>query len=126
MRILYQCEICKRTYSSKEEAIECESQKAREYPIGTIFGLGCDNIVFAVIKNNFISYPHSNYISFYACRDNGYGDNVSEYCGDFLHLNDLNKPVKDIPAFTRMVEALKKQGIEPRIWTGYKSIKLKG
>lgn len=127
--IFYECELCRRRYTEKKHAEECERAKPPEYPIGCIYGDHKDsmykNITFAVAKNRFTG--HLNVGSSWACRDNGYGDSLGENtCGgnslmlDKYHANlDFNHPT-----FKRMVNWLKSQNIPITVWDGEKAVPL--
>ena len=122
----YQCEICRKLYDNKNDAIACESKGVPElYPIGMIFmypNIKDIEIIFAVIKQNFGCYDgghHHSYLT-WACRDrkkkNGlnYSDNVGgeEFCG-IDSWSKIIPPNKNIPAYQRMLDALEKAKIKP-------------
>jgi len=115
--IQYQCEICGDLFSNKKKAIECESLGIPElYQIGLVFMRShIHDIIFAIIKQNLGAYSkhYHSYLT-WACRDNGYGDNVggSDFCG-LDSWSEITAPNKNIPAYKRMVQALKEANIEP-------------
>lgn len=114
--IYYKCTICKCLYSDLYSAEKCEQKgKPELYPIGLIFCLpNYENIIFAVIKQQELFYNHNHSYSTWACRDTPVGDNAGseEYCG-LLGRDKIMSPNKKIPAYKRMIKALKKHNIQP-------------
>ena len=115
--IKYQCEKCGKTYNEKENAENCENGPTPELlAIGTIFTIVSyvDDIVFAIIKQRPKTYGHHHAYSTWACRDTPAGDNVGgeDYCG-FESWSVGLPPNKNIPAYDRMVKALKEAKIKP-------------
>ncbi len=112
----YVCEICKKSYGLESEANKCESKGIPKlYPIGLIFSMAHPGkkIVFAIIKQQPQNWGHHHSYSTWACRDTPAGDNVGEesYCGveswDKIHPSN-----KNIPAYKRMIKALKDNKIK--------------
>ena len=124
---IFVCEICDTQYSKKKDAEVCENKgwgKDKKLPIGLIFS-NYDDIVFAIAKNR--SIRHDNFSLAWACRDNGAGDNMEEYCNG-ISLEDLKRLGLDvdtkIPAYKRMIKGLKAKGIKPILAKDYlKSLK---
>ena len=119
--IKYQCEICKTRFTKKQEALDCEKVGVLKLlPIGLVFNYQEDKkIIFAVIKQYPNEYRHHHSYSVWATRDTGMGDNIGgeDYCG---HESWSNKylPNKKLPAYKRMLDALKKADIKPIIYKG--------
>jgi hypothetical protein len=121
--IEYQCEICGEKYADRDDAISCESKVIpKVYPIGMMFSMPYIKeiqIVFAVIKQSYKAYGHNHSYLTWACRDGGkegdieYGDNTGgkDYCG-LDSWSNIRSPDKNIPAYKRMLIALKKADIE--------------
>jgi len=126
------CEICRREYSSKEGADDCESHGlAPSYPIGLIFGNNNGSALYSKMVFCVESIDvdgHCGYISAWACRDNGYGDSLGdETCGGFpcRGLGEYYGNVDTaMPAFHRMVDFLKQRGITPTLWNGKEVVKI--
>jgi hypothetical protein len=128
--IKYQCEICGDIYGSAKEAIECEAKgepDLKKYPKGMLFTWYKD-ITFAIVK----TYKNEHFVgaSFWACRDNGAGDNAgkgADTCGNSIFILNKDKgiPNPHHPTFKRMVKVLKKEGIPITCWDGEKAISLK-
>jgi hypothetical protein len=116
--INYDCEICGSRYNTKKEADKCESQGLPKlYPIGMVFSMGHENMVFAIIKQYPKHYGHHHTYSTHACRDTEAGDNeFGKYCG-IDSWSKIYPPNKDIPAYKRMIRILRKHKIKP---TNYK------
>jgi hypothetical protein len=114
--IIYECQICKKCYTDEKEAEECEQKGVPElYPIGMVFAMDMDNeMVFAVIKQYPKIYPHHHGYSTWACRDTPAGDNAEgeQFCG-LKSWDKIYPPNKQIPAYKRMINALKKASINP-------------
>lgn len=135
MTIHYICDFCKREYTSREAAENCEATGMFDntfYDIGTMFryGNGHDYTgIFAVAKVEvYHSNKHLGQMTYWACRAPNYpGDSVGdERCGgDFVRtdrestkqwikhhtidIDDLERP-----EFKRMVKFLKSVNITPR------------
>ncbi|RJX20354.1 MAG: hypothetical protein C4570_03860 [Ammonifex sp.] len=123
MRVLYQCEICRRIFQEKEEAERCEARgKPQEYPVGMLFASGYSDIVFAVARNNVDG--HANFISAWAARDNGYGDNYNKTCTCLCSGEAMSSPDRSLPAFQRIVSNLTDRNIPVAIWDGEKPVAL--
>lgn len=122
----YKCEICGMQFKSKDDAINCESGGVKKLlPIGTIFGMGYDvgmvydGMVFAVIVQHPNLYRHHHGYNTWACRDTKAGDNCTEknYCG-MESWDSIFPPDKTIPAYQRMIKALKDANIVPIDYEG--------
>lgn len=112
----YRCEICNEVYEDKKDADNCERKGVTPlYPIGMMFKMyGCNEIVFAIIKQHSNLYLHNHGYSVWACRDGNYRDNCG--WGEFCGLDSWTKiypPNKTIPAYKRMTTALKEAKITP-------------
>lgn len=114
--IKYKCEICGMVYDKLVQAVDCESKGIISlHPIGTIFCMYNDiTMVFVIIKQYPNKFGHNHSYSTWACRDTKAGDN----CGaeDFCGLESWDKiytPDKTVPAYNRMLEALRAVNIEP-------------
>ena len=133
MRIIpeqYECDICHRRYTTKEEAMECEAKKAPIYPIGMIFGNNepeafYESIVFAIAENGIDR--HWNQTSCWACRGGKLkfvGDSLGkQMCGsgNFTRLGPYDAKVdRTLPEFESMRKWLISQKIVPTIWDGEK------
>lgn len=119
MKILYQCEICRRIFRKKEEAERCEARgRPQEYPVGMLFASGYDDIVFAVAGNHVEG--HSNFIGAWAARDNSYGDNYDKTCS----CTKISPPDCSLPAFQRMVSNFTQRNIPVTVWDGEKPVAL--
>ncbi|MCK4359142.1 MAG: hypothetical protein KAW92_10465 [Candidatus Cloacimonetes bacterium] len=129
--ILYVCEICGKKFKSASKAKECEKQGIPDkdkFPVGLIFNDPTapsdsfyKDITFAVAKVNV--QGHYMGVSAWACRDNGAGDNLDEYCS-YYPLDGKDEPNRNHPTFKRMVKALKKKRIPITVWNGKKAVKL--
>jgi hypothetical protein len=112
---IYRCEICNDKFKTMKEAKICEAKGIDELlPIGTVYSLpSYDNIVFAVIKQWPKNYGHHHAYSTWACRDTDSGDNAEgeKFCG-LASWDRIIAPFR-IPAYERMIEALKKAAIKP-------------
>jgi hypothetical protein len=123
-RIIYTCEICGEEWESRSGAEGCERKGVPGLlPIGTIFARKDykEKIVFAVIKQQEKRYGHHHSYSCWACRDmpelDGTGktrDNCKgeDYCG-LDSWNFVAPPNRKLPAYKRMVRALRKVKITP-------------
>ena len=111
--IEYECEICGDKYSTKEDAEDCESKGLPElYPIGMIFSLGYENMLFAVIKQNVKAYGHHHSYLTHACRDTNIGDNIfGQYCG-FDSWHKISEPDTSLPCYQRIYKVLKDNNIK--------------
>lgn len=126
----WECDVCRRRYDSFEEAEKCEMKGLPvPPPVGIIFG---DNrigefyhdVVFSTVRPE--KYHHSYGHNFddikWATRDNGAGDSVGDgFCGGNFFDDPRERPDlyghvnENMPAFRRMVEFLKSEGITPRV-----------
>lgn len=120
MEVLYRCEVCGNIFKVKENAEKCEARgKPQEYPVGMLFAYpGYEDIVFAVAGNH--EQGHVNFISAWAARDNGCGDNYDETCT----CTRVSPPKRSLPAFQRMVLSLKQKNITITVWDGEKPVAL--
>ena len=108
----YECEICSVRHDTLNNAKECEAQGVPILlPIGTIFSQYKD-IIFCVIKQ--YKKGHHNTYSTWACRDTSASDNAGggKYCRS-SSWDIISPPNKNIPAYKRMIKALKDAGIKP-------------
>lgn len=112
----YKCSICNEIYDDVKNANHCESKGIIElYPIGTVYSMYKEpNMIFAVVKQYPNRYGHHHSYLTYACRDTPVGDNCSgeNFCG-FDSWTKIYPPNKESPAYTRMIEALKNEEINP-------------
>jgi len=130
----YQCAICKRRWDTEEDALSCEARGVQDaVPVGCIHGNNrpgafYDGIVFAVAACTVEC--HYRYLALWACRDApiGVGDSLGkERCGSGgpARLTEHDAHVnRGMPAFRRMVEWLRSQGIEPTMWDGETAVPL--
>jgi hypothetical protein len=132
--ITYECEICEEQSSDMNEIKECEARGKpdfEKYPVGMIF---CNarsgnykDITFAITRT--CANGHFAAASWWACRDNGAGDNAGKgapLCGDSIfRIHYYGIPDPDHSTFKRMVKVLKKEGIPITCWDGEKAISLK-
>jgi hypothetical protein len=113
--INYKCEICGMQFKDKDMAQDCESTGIKELlPVGTIFSMGYEGIVFAVVVQYPNHYRHHHSYRTWACRDTGAGDNCAgeNYCG-MESWDMIYPPDKTLPAYQRIVKALKDANITP-------------
>ena len=112
----YKCSICNKVHDDIESANRCESKGIiKLHPIGTVYSMYKEpNMVFAVIKQHPNNNGHHHSYLTWACRDTPTGDNCSgeEFCG-FESWTEIYPPNKESPAYTRMLEALENEGIDP-------------
>jgi len=124
--IRYRCEICMQSYEHKESAENCEARGKGEdklLPIGLVYGYGAEddmypNMVFAIIKTAVDG--HVADAASWGCRDmkEGVRDNITHkegYCRgtDLERLQYQTKVQTDIPAYKRLIAALKRENIKP-------------
>lgn len=132
----FQCEVCRKRYTSQEQAQACESKgkfDPSEYKIGTMFEYHRNGYVgiFAVAKTeSFSDNPHLGVLSMWACRTNGYGgDSLGEEKrgSDFIEsgpgeivrwakYHHITLKGLETPEFDRMVSYLRGAGITPSYW----------
>jgi len=147
----YQCEICHREYNNKPEAIACEAQgkMPQLFPIGMIFGRDAlhekknEHMIFAVAGFNQTDH-YGTYLA-WGARDFRAGDNLPDSkeeiknprntCGFTIYRIDeaslshflkyeMKEPNQKVPAFERMVKALKKYGVQPKVLKGGEAIEI--
>lgn len=128
VRVEYFCEICGDNYYSKKKAVECESkgEKKQVYPIGMIFQMNPEGMVFVIAK-----YYKSNHHAGYSCwgfRDTEVGDNAPSNleevknpkgtCG-FDHwdskkdIEGIREPDESLPCFKRAKKTMERFAIKP-------------
>ena len=116
----WECDICNRRFTSQEQAMLCEEKGlAPDYPVGLLFQNYpfYKEITFAVAGTK--KDRHYQYISAWACRDNGYGDDLGDRKCGHPHSKLCSPPLlTDEPHFKRMVAWLKEQGITPMCFDG--------
>ena len=137
--INYQCEICNKTFDTRDKAVNCESRGApapRPDLVGVIFGnntLGAkyEKVVFAVpsVYGSSDRLPVASECKhrlnglLWVCRDNGCCDALGKDYSGWGGYLDYNRLIKvgihcvntDMPAFKRMVEFLFGVGIQPKV-----------
>jgi hypothetical protein len=139
--ITYECEICGYCSDHAGSIEQCEQRGVRdvkEVPVGCIFCDGADGFygkcVFAaaeVHKGRGTIAAHMLDIFCWATRDTGAGDNVAllapiccDQNGSFFSPGRPSQFRPEMPAFRRMVAALRRMDIEPTLWDGCKAVPL--
>lgn len=114
--IKYKCSICGQVYDDIERANDCESKGIINlHQIGTVYNMYKNSdMVFAIIRQFPNSYGHHHGYSTWVCRDLPSRDNCSgeEFCG-LDSWTKIYSPNKEAPAYIRILEALKNEGIKP-------------
>lgn|SRR4030067_487908 len=113
--IHYKCEICGEEHRNKDNAINCEAVGIKKLlHVDTIFSMRYEGIVFSVIIQYPNEYKHHHGYSTWVCRDTCMGDNCcgENYCG-MESWDKIYPPDKTLPAYQRMIEALKDANIKP-------------
>lgn len=137
MKVEYRCEICGRRYLDPMVAARCELQGEPEpiVPMGTIIGAPQRrghhtwNMTFVITKTTLEG--HYRHYSGWGFRDNGAGDDVDEaglcdgLCGP-LDPPRNEWPDPNHPTFKRALAAIRKHGMEPRVWNGNSHLPLRG
>ncbi len=127
--VFYECPICHLRYDKREWADECLAKgSGKFYPVGTIYGDSrpgafYENITFCVAENRI--ERHQNLGGSWACRDNGMGDSLGENtcAGNSLTLTEGDHHVDPAaPHFIRMMQWLRKNQIEIRVWDGQEPV----
>ena len=124
----YQCEICRRTYPTKELAEECEKEGVfdiSKYPIGLMYSWHHNGYVGIFAINECIKSSASNHlgnISTWCYRTKGYPPHtLGEHSCSYPHyLKNSEQTILTIPKdevgnkeFTNMVAYLKENSITP-------------
>jgi hypothetical protein len=131
--IQYECDVCKRRYTTEEDAKECESMGVfdnRIYPPGLMFPYKHHALVgiFSIPKEIpfYQGDKHLGSSASWACRNTNVGDSLgSETCGGNFYrsdhqgfqiwLSNYHMSNKDMSTkeFARMVGYLRGAGIQP-------------
>lgn len=135
---MFMCAICRKTYHSFLAADGCEAQgKAKEYPIGLMYGdhrpgSPWASQCFAVAQNNIREGSHHNFFDCWTTFDaHGKGDVLPPLkCAHYGIANrgrlsgQEGNLLYDHPAVKRMIWRLESAKIKPLVWLGNEIVDL--